>query len=90
LRSPSCGFATDSTIPEKRAGLRSPRLHGFSAAQIWIAMAGGQAAREMSRCCNRKVAIGRLGVVLVMVLRRHLPCGPKAFLVLLALSDESR
>ena len=53
-------------------------------------MVGGQAAREMSRCCNRKVAIGCLGVVLFMVLRRHLPFGPKAFLVLLALSDESR
>jgi hypothetical protein len=48
------------------------------------------AVREMLQCCNRQVASGPPGLVLIMVLRRHLPFGPKAFLVLLALSNESR
>jgi hypothetical protein len=47
-------------------------------------------ARETLRCCNRTVALGGRAAVSIMVLGRHLPFAPKAFLVLLALSDESR
>jgi hypothetical protein len=53
-------------------------------------MADGPAAREMLQGCNRRVAIRGRTAVSMMVLRRHLPFAPKAFLVSLALSDESR
>jgi hypothetical protein len=42
--------------------------------------------QEKLPLCNRKVAIGCPG----WLLSRHLPFDAKAFLVLLALSDESR
>ena len=53
-------------------------------------MADWPMAREILRCCNRTVAVGGGAAVSIMVLRRHLPFARKAFLVLLALSDESR
>jgi hypothetical protein len=46
--------------------------------------AGDVAALQSQGCEHRP------GAVSITVLRRHLPFGPKAFLVLLALSNESR
>jgi len=52
--------------------------------------AGGTVARGCYGDAIAMVAIDGPRAGLIMVLRRHLPFDPKAFLVLLALSDESR
>jgi hypothetical protein len=90
LLSPSCGFATDSTILEMQQArmLGAARIFG-GAKQARMPEGPGPCAR----CCSAAIARLRAapsGLVLIMVLRRHLPFGPKAFLVLLALSNESR
>jgi hypothetical protein len=65
-------------------------LHEISAVRSRTGCRRGPTTREMLRRCNRKVASAGPEAVSITVLRRHLPFGPKAFLVLLALSNESR
>jgi hypothetical protein len=61
-------------------------LHYFEQANVRIA----NIAQECCSFAIAKVAISGPSADLIMALRRHLPSGPKAFLVSLALSDESR
>ena len=83
LMSPSCGLAAESTISETRCfAVASRRCMNFGHARARVVavtayLFEGAAVRQSQKL--RSAA-----------LRLHLPSGPEAFWVLLALSDETR
>jgi hypothetical protein len=88
----SCGFATNSTIPENAADAGYvPALHEFSSAGCADRSADRQslgALRYSNQSQRLRSAAPLLG--LIAALRLHLPFGSEAFWVLLALSQETR
>jgi hypothetical protein len=91
LISLSCGFATNSTVPELRDGGRvtSRRCTNFRQPAVRIALLianrSGAAVRRSQGLRSGPLAGARL-----QALTLHLPFGSEAFWVLLALSDETR
>ena len=84
----SCGFATDSSVPQKATGAGGvPAPHEFSASRRADRAAGRQ-SRRGAAVRNRKVAALLMG--LIAALRLRLPFASEAFWVLLALSRETR
>jgi hypothetical protein len=85
-----CGFATNSIVSEMRrgSGLRPAAARIFASRPVqtrgWSPIAWGCGA------AIAKVAIRPLCWGPIAALRLHLPSGPEAFWVLLALSDETR
>jgi hypothetical protein len=88
----SCGFATNSTIPENaKDAVTSRRCTNFRQPVVRIAAL----IANRSGCCgaliNRKGCDRRpLCWARLQALRLHLPFGSEAFWVLLALSQETR
>jgi len=88
----SCGFATNSTIPENATDAGYvPALHEFSPPGRADRGADRQSLgvlRYSNQSQGLRSAAPLLG--LIAALRLHLPFGSEAFWVLLALSQETR
>ncbi|MEH2526034.1 MULTISPECIES: hypothetical protein [unclassified Bradyrhizobium] len=82
MMSLSCGFATESTIPEMDVCGGVPGCMNFDHANM----------RVMVRICHlfEGAAVRQSKKLRSEALRLHLPSGSEAFLVLLALSGETR
>ena len=84
--SPGCGFATNPTVPEmRRVPGYIPRCTNFRQPVVRIALPAVNRSGVLRRS-NRKGCDLRP----LMDWRFHLPFGPEAFWVLLALSEETR
>ena len=88
----SCGFATNSTVPEmRRVRVTSPRCTNFRQPAARIALLTAHRSGVL-RCVIQSQRLRSVAPLLgvMAALRLHLPFGPEAFWVLLALSDETR
>ena len=84
----SCGFATNSTIPEAhQMPIASQR--GIKISPAWrLDRSANRSGVAVLQSQGLRSAAPLLG--LIAVLRLHLPFGSEAFWVLLALSQETR
>jgi hypothetical protein len=86
----SCGFAMDSTVPEmRRVPIVSWRCMNFRQPAVRIALPIANRSGRL-QCTNRRLRSVAPLLAVMAAVRLHLPFGPEAFWVLLALSDETR